>query len=138
MLPRMSDAPRPSVVRAVLIAAVISWLVTALRLLGEQQQWSQIFFRRELEGAPGTVGITWLVLVFGFWFGRLLAQNGQGPASARRVLVLHFVAIALVVGSFFAVKPIEDVHTRAYTQGALVVAIGLVGLVAWPRAWFAL
>lgn len=134
----MSDAPRPSVVRAVLIAVGISWLVTALRLYGEQHEWPPMFFSREPGGRFAVVGVTWLALVFGFWFGRRLAQNGHAPASARRVLVLHVVGIGLVFASFQVVKPIEDVHTRAYAQGALVVAIGLLGLVAWPRAWLAL
>jgi hypothetical protein len=130
----MSDAPRPSVVRAVLIAAVISWLVTALRLFGEHEKWSPVFFGGNLS----IVGITWLLFPFAFWFGRRLAQNGHAPASARRVVVLHLVAFALVAGSHFAVRGIEDVNTRVCAQGAAVAVIGLAGLVAWPRAWLAL
>ena len=63
--------------------AVITLAVTLLRLVGELQGWSPLLFNREAGGGGALVGISWLVPVFGAWFGWKLA----GPARARRASV---------------------------------------------------
>jgi hypothetical protein len=56
----------------------------AAELVGELQGWSPLLFSKEAGGSA--VGISWLVVFFGAWFGWKLARAGQDqgdrPASA--------------------------------------------------------
>jgi NO-binding membrane sensor protein with MHYT domain len=86
----------PSIRRLIVVPAVITLLVTLLRLVGELQHWSPIFFSREAGGAGAIVGIAWLVPIFGIYFAIRLSQAGHGPTSRGRAV--GFALAALVVG----------------------------------------
>lgn len=129
----------PSVRSAVLTAAAISCAITMLRFFGERQGWDPQYFSRQPGGGGALVGITWLVLPFGFWFGRRLAKSGQRPAATGRALLLHVVGIAIVAGAFVAsFKITDDWRFRGYFNNALAVAAGMLALLAWRSAWFTL
>jgi hypothetical protein len=117
----------------ILVPALITLAVTALRLVGELARWNPAFFSRQAGGAWSIVGIVWLVPVFGVYFARKLVGAGEGPAGAGRalgfgLLGLAFVPAAIFVGktlklSFMAVLPILAV---ASLLGAFVASRG------WP------
>jgi hypothetical protein len=136
----MPDSPsRPSIARAVLIAALLTLLVTALRLLGEQRGWSPTIWNREPGGGGSPLGISWLVLPFGFWFGRLLAKNGHRPAAPGKALLFPILAmVAVVVAVALIAKTGVDWTTRAYLVSAIGLAAGFSVFAAWRRAWFVL
>ena len=67
--------------KLILVPAVITLAVTLLRLVGELQGWSPALFSRAAGGGR-LVGISWLVPVFGAWFGWKLARAGSGPAAS--------------------------------------------------------
>ena len=80
---RAHPANEPSVASLIAIPALMSLAVTALRLAGELQHWSPRWFSSETGGvAPSgmswLIGITWLALPFGAYFGFRLAAAGQG------------------------------------------------------------
>jgi hypothetical protein len=135
----MPDAASPpSVTRAVLLAAIVSLLVTALRLYGEQQNWAPTVFAKE-PGGSSWFGITLLVLPFGFWFGRRLAHNGHRPASTGKALLLPVAGIAAIGGlGYLLMQTTESWTVRAYGFNTLAVLAGLATFVAWRRAWFVL
>lgn len=136
----MSDASSPpSVTKAVFLAALISLLVTALRLYGEQHDWAPTVFNKEPGGGGSWLGISWLVLPFGFWFGRRLAQNGNRPASPGKALLLPIAGIVAVGGlGYVMMQATESWTVRSYGFNALAVMAGLCTFVAWRRAWFVL
>ena len=129
----------PSVRKVVLAAAGISLAITLLRFFGEREAWNPQFFSRQPGGGGALLGITWLVLPFGFWFGRCLAKNGQRPSTTGKALLLHVIGIAIVAAVFFAsFKVTDDWRLRGYISNAGAVAAGLLALVAWRSAWFTL
>lgn len=129
----------PSVRKAVFTAAAVSLAITLLRFFGEREGWDPRFFSRQPGGGGALLGITWLVLPFGFWFGRRLAKNGKRPATTGKALLLHLIGIALVAGVFFVgFKVTDDWRVRGYINNAGAVAAGLLALVAWRSAWFTL
>ncbi len=85
----MSESKGPSVLQLVLLPAVITTLVSLARLYAE------------VEGNVATtsggggilLGITWLVPVFGAWFGLRLARGGSKPRL--RPAALWFAAALL-------------------------------------------
>jgi hypothetical protein len=87
------------------VPAVVTLGVTLLRLVGELQGWSPALFSREAGGGGALVGISWLVLVFGAWFGWKLARAGSGPASIGRALLVMLAAILGNWGTHYDVMP---------------------------------
>ncbi|GAB4136533.1 MAG: hypothetical protein Fur0037_01160 [Planctomycetota bacterium] len=133
----MSKPPRRSVIVPILIAGVLSLGVTLLRLYGELQQWDPRFFNREA-GGFGLVGISFLVPVFGFWFGRRLAAAGRRPRHAGKAALICIVGTVVLAGILALVeKYVTDDSARTLVFAGGSVLTGLAALVAWPSAWVA-
>ena len=85
----------------IMIPAVISLVVTIIRLAGEMQQWSTRLFNSAAGGPMALVGIVWLVPIFGIYFAVKLAHQEGGPESKGKALGLNIVGILLVACSGF-------------------------------------
>jgi len=133
----MSEERSASLGKVILVPAVITLAVTLLRLVGELQGWSPTFFSRAPGGGGSPVGISWLVPVFGAWFGWALARAGTAPASIGRALGLTVLAIAVVPAVGFAARAL-GLEERSLTTFGLYVAGSIAGLVVGLRAWPAL
>lgn len=136
--------PKSGLTAPLAIAAVLSLLVNGLRLYGELEQWDVPFlgknlFSTEAGGGGSMLGITWLVPVFGFWFGRRLARGGHGPTNPiGKTLLLHLLGAALtfgVMGLVLGAKLFEDWKVAGYVTFGCGVLFGLFALKAWPRAY---
>ncbi len=77
----MSQETSPG--KLILVPAVITLAITLLRLVGELQGWSPGLFSRAAGGGGALVGISWLVPIFGAWFGWKLAKAGGAPGQGR-------------------------------------------------------
>jgi hypothetical protein len=135
-MPRWSAA-----FRMALPPALIALAVTLLRLAGELGGWSEAWFSRATGGlvpvgAVGwLVGITWLALPFGAWFGWKLVRSGAGtPAAGRSVLVAALALVALYVGT--GLVPVPRLGFPAFLLVIWTVGV-LAAILAW-RAWPAL
>jgi hypothetical protein len=129
------ESVRPG--QLILAPAIITLAVTLLRLVGELQDWSPLLFSKAAGGGGALVGISWLVLVFGAWFGWKLAAAGEGPGPIGR-------ALGLAIGAF-ALLPVVGVATHSLGMGeqslgtfAVYVVASLVGLAVALQAWPAL
>ena len=127
------DAVRPS--RLILMPALITLAVTALRLVGELMRWNPTFFSREAGGAGAIVGIVWLVPVFGIYFARKLVAAGQGPARAGRALGLAFLGLALVPAGIFLAQPMKPPFLVVL---AILAVTSIAGAFVASRGWPAL
>jgi hypothetical protein len=119
----------------ILVPAIITLAVTLLRLVGELQGWSPRLFSKAAGGGGAIVGISWLVVIFGAWFGWKLAKAGQGPGAVGRAIGLAILAFAILPVLGFGASAVgmsqESLSTFAvYVVGAIVGL--LVGLRAWP------
>lgn len=133
----MSDAASVRTGRLILVPAVITLAVTLLRLLGELQGWSPRLFSREAGGGGALVGISWLVPVFGVWFGWKLARSGERPGSVGRALGLTILAFAVMPVSAVVLQRMGMAGVNLTTLGVYAV-VSLVGLVVALYAWPAL
>lgn len=114
--------------RLVLVPAVITLGVTALRLAGELQGWSPRLFGDET-GGGAVVGIVWLVPVFGIYFGLTLARGGAGPAHRVRALALAAAALLVLPLSLVAARMSGDVGVVGS-----ILALGIGSIAALPIA----
>lgn len=120
--------------RLIALPALLTLGVTLARLAGELAGGSALFFSREAGGAAALVGITWLVPLFGLWFGWRLSGGGQPAAHLGRAFlwplggVLVFVA---AMAGVFLLRP-EFVPQLAALCFFGLVAMGLAWR-GWPR-----
>jgi hypothetical protein len=131
----------------VLVPALVTLAVTVLRLVGELQGWNPTLFSNSAPGGPdqrlGIVGISWLIFVFGFWFGWKLRRGTGGPEHAGKSALWFALGAAILVGGFFGlvatgllVMPKADAPGEPSGLGyslALALAAALVMVWAWPR-----
>jgi hypothetical protein len=121
--------------KLILVPAVITLAVTLLRLVGELQGWSPLFFNRAAGGGGAIVGIAWLVPIFGAWFGWKLTRAGSGPGGMGRALGLALLALVLVPALGFVLEQAGVNQQNLTTLGVFVVAsiVALwIGFTAWP------
>jgi len=132
----MPDSSAPRVGGLLAVAAIVTTIVTVVRVVGEIQGWDPMWFSKEPGGGLAGVGITWLVPLFGFVFGRRLAQGGSRPPFVASFFVPLFgvaviVAAAILIGTQYRGEELRA-NLQYLVNGAPVVA--LLGLFAWPRA----
>lgn len=137
---------KPSKVRIwslVLVPALITLLVTGVRLFGELQGWNSQAFGRDA-GSPGSlVGIVWLVPIFGMWFGYKLRQDAPGVKPGRASVIYVVAAAAFALSLYLLIKvfglvefPSEEkpgpFRGLPYLFGGMAIG-SVIALVAWPR-----
>lgn len=127
--------------KLILVPAVITLAVTLLRLIGEFQQWSALFFSAAAGGGGALVGIVWLVPVFGIYFAMRLAKSGEGPEKVGRVILFPFLSILVLVAGFL----IGGMISGQPGQPGSVVAAGIASILAiavmsrpWPQLFHSL
>lgn len=88
----------PNIRNLILAPAIISFAITILRLVGELNQWSPLFFSREAGGGGALLGISWLVPVFGIYFAVKLVRDGYTPKSNIKVIVFAVLGAVVSMG----------------------------------------
>ncbi len=120
----------------ILVPAVITLAITLLRLFGELQNWSPRLFSRAAGGGMALVGISWLVPIFGIYFGIKLARAGVGPSRTLAGIGLIVLAIVLMPLSGFAARAagmdLQGRHVLLVFAVAALVGVVLAWL-AWPQ-----
>ncbi|MCC6782215.1 MAG: hypothetical protein IT457_05195 [Planctomycetes bacterium] len=140
----MSSRP-PSPLQLVLVPAVLTLLLTVVRLVGEINGWNPTLFGKpEAGGSQALLGISWLIVVFGLWFGIRLQRGGAGPKSKGRAVLLSLLAVGILAGGMFGLQALDlmwipdeehpgEVRGLMWMNGLLVVAV-LVAAIAFGRA----
>ncbi len=123
--------------KLIVVPAVITLVVTLLRLLGELMHWSTALFNPAPGGRGAIVGIAWLVPVFGVYFALKVAGAGERPASVGRAVGYSFLGFALLPGAGFAAAKLGTPPNSISLFAVFVVSSILGALVAF-RGWPAL
>ncbi len=117
----------------IVIPAVITLVVTLLRLFGELRHWSTALFNSEAGGGGALVGISWLIPVFGVYFAYRLQKRGEGPAKPWRALGLALLAFvfntAATVAGFLLKAPFVPLLAAWTVTSWIAIAIAFRG---WP------
>src|SRR5271157_4952201 len=99
----MADAKSVSIARLITIPALITLVVTIVRLVGELQHWGKPWVGNEAGGGLALIGISWLPILFGPYFAWKLAAGGDGPASKGKSIGFAFLGFAVLVLAGFAI-----------------------------------
>jgi hypothetical protein len=129
-----NSGSRVSITHLILVPSVITLAVTILRLVGELNNWSDLWFSRKAGGGLSPIGISWLVPIFGIYFAMKLAREGEGPSSVGRAVGFAFLGLA----AFVAIMALGFAVWKPGSPGLLAalivasVASILVQRNAWP------
>lgn len=124
---------RPSIMRLIAIPALITLGVTALRLVGEHQHWSKLFFNPSAGGGGAIVGISWLPFIFGPYFAIKLVGAGQGPKSTGKAIGFAVLGLAVMfLGGFVAFGPKLVFPGKVAVGYLIMAAAALLQLNPWP------
>ncbi len=132
---------------SVLVAGLVSLLVTIVRVTGERSGWSELWFSAAAPGDPdkpqGLLGIGLLIPIFGCWFGWQLRRSTGEPARLGRAALVYLLGAVVVVGGFYActrlgllvmpTKAAPGIPQGMPWAAGLVGAAVLVMFTAWPR-----
>src|SRR3954471_2083198 len=97
----MPDSARPTTRELVLVPAILTLAVTALRLIGELQGWNQRLFNRAGGGGGALIGISWLPLFFGVYCAWRLVRAGEGPSSNGKALGMAVLGLLIFPASMW-------------------------------------
>jgi len=122
--------------KLILVPAVITLVVTLLRLTGELLHWSKALFNPAPGGGGAIVGIAWLVPVFGIYFGWRLARAGLAGATGRAAGFALLGFLIMPAGGFTAVK--LGMSQQSLTLLGVFVVLSIVGAAIAYRGWPAL
>jgi hypothetical protein len=129
-----TSGSRPCIVHLILVPSLITLAATVLRLVGELEQWSPLFFSRAAGGGAAIVGISWLPFIFGPYFALKLSAAGDRPKATWKALVLILLGAALGVGGGMLAYAAPITVGKMFI-GHLLVVGGVV--LAFP-AWYTL
>lgn len=123
-----------STIRLIAIPAVITLAITVLRLMGEIQGWSRVWFNPDPGGGGAVIGIVWLVPIFGIYFAIKLSNAGQGPASPGRTALFALLGLLIVVVGFAIALTVSQpgLLGAQLAVGAAAVVAMLLQRRAWP------
>jgi len=123
---RFSENGAVSTTALITIPAVITLVITILRLVGELQHWPAPWFSAAAGGGGAVVGISWLPIIFGPYFAWKLAASGQGPTSAGKSIGAALGGLALIVlGGFIEFpKPGNPPSAVLFLVGSLIMLVG--------------
>ncbi len=108
----------------ILVPAILSLLVSLVRLTGELMQGSELFFNRAAGGPGALIGITWLVPIFGFYFGWSLVGRGFASVSPWRTVGVSLIGLVILVAIMGSVVTFSNRACRPHS-----------GSSTWPRFW---
>jgi hypothetical protein len=120
----MEESRSISVTNLITIPALITLVITVLRLVGEVENWPKPWFNAAAGGGFAIVGISWLPIIFGPYFALKLAGAGDGPSSIGKAI--GFALLGLVV---FVLGGVISQVTFAHHPFLTLVAL-LVMLIA--------
>lgn len=132
----MSTNTPISITKLILVPSIITLAITALRLIGELQNWNSTLFNPAAGGGGSPLGISWLPPILGIYFAYKLVHNSEAPeTSGGRVIlfaVLGFVLFVLAILAFG-----QDVANtpmwRRILGVLLIIAAGAVQFVPWRK-----
>lgn len=123
-----------SISRLILVPALITLAITALRLAGELLHWSNFLFNRDAGGGGAIIGITWLAPIFGIYFAMKLCDAGEGPASAGRAIGYSFLCLVLMfAGAIIAFGPGISFPGREIVGLALLILAVIIPFRVWSK-----
>ena len=145
--PATPSGELPSIGRRIAIPAVVTLVITLLRIAGELGGLPSFLAGRGAGGNGALLGISWLPPFLGWWFARGIAGRTPRPKRelAKTLIAYGFAARAPVVAlTWFALKRGWDTHLTKFgkdnemdpgTFAGRMAGAAFFQLVPWVFVW---
>ena len=128
----MADKKGVNIPRLVAIPAVITFVVTILRVYGELKHWPAPWFSTAAGGGGAVVGISWLPIIFGPYFALKLASKGEGPASSGKAIGFAFLGLVVfVLAAMLVTKSLGHPSPLVFVGFFLMLLAGFIPAFGW-------
>jgi hypothetical protein len=118
-----SSSTKSTITRLIMYPAIITLLITLLRLFGELLHGPAILFSRAEGGGGAIIGITWLPVIFGPYFAVKLFDKNLKPSSLGKTILFAIIGIVLLgFGGAMAFAP-NFTFTGHIVVGLLLMVI---------------
>jgi len=121
-----------SIGRLILVPALITLAVTILRVVGELEHWTKLFFNPSAGGGGALIGIAWLPFIFGPYFAVKLVGAGQAPASKGKAIGWAVGALVVTVGGAFVGFSPPESTTKMFIGYLIIAVAGALEFPGWP------
>jgi hypothetical protein len=113
--------------------AIITLVITILRLVGELQHWPAPWVSPAAGGGGAIIGISWLPVLFGPYFAWKLAAAGDGPASVGKAIGMSALGVLVLVlgGIGFGVGLTKHMVPLVLVGFVLALASAFVPRLGW-------
>ena len=128
-----SSGPSVSIGRLIAVPAIITLVITILRLVGELQHWPAPWVSAAAGGGGAIIGISWLPILFGPYFAWKLASAGDGPSSSGKAIGMSCAGLLVyVLGAVVFVFGLSKHMTALVLLGfAIDLASAFVPRIGW-------
>jgi len=117
----------------ILVPSVITLGITLLRLVGELEHWSPLFFSTAAGGGMAVVGISWLPIIFGPYFAVKLTRSGHGASSVWKTFGLSLLGMVIMVAGMIVGFAPQLKFPGKEILGIVLVALGpTMVTLGWP------
>lgn len=86
-----------SIGKLIAVPAIITLIITILRLVGELQHWPAPWVSQAAGGGFAIIGISWLPIIFGPYFAWKLAIADDGPSSTGKAIGMSALGLLVLV-----------------------------------------
>lgn len=124
---KTNSSTKSTINRLVMYPAIITLLITLLRLIGELLHGPAILFSRAEGGGGAIIGITWLPIIFGPYFAVKLIDRNLRPSGFAKTILLALAGFAaLACGGAVAFS--TTVHFTGRIIVGLLLMVGAAAL----------
>ncbi len=128
---KTTSPTKATIPRLIMYPAIITLLITLLRLFGELLHGPGILFSRAEGGGAAIIGITWLPFIFGPYFAVKLFDRNMKPSSFSKTIIFAIVGfVVLACGAMVAFTP--AVHFTGHVAVGLALIVGAAALQYFP------
>ena len=121
-----------SVTRLILVPALITLVITLLRLTGELLHWPAPLFSSAEGGGAAIIGITWLPFIFGPYFAARLLKRDERPTSF--VTTIFFAVLGILIlgcGGLMVFTPMGSFTGHVALGMLLMVLAATLQFIPW-------
>lgn len=127
-----NSATKSTINRLIMYPAIITLLITLLRLVGELLHGPAILFGRAEGGGAAIIGISWLPFIFGPYFAVKLFDRNLKPSSLRKTILFAFAGIVVVAcGAIVAFSPMVHFTGRIIVGLLMMVGAAALQYIPW-------
>jgi hypothetical protein len=120
-----------SIIQLILGPALLTLVITVLRLEGELHHWGSPWFNASAGGGGAIVGISWLPIIFGPYFALKLVGSGEGTSSYVKAFGMTMAGLVVMVLGGVVLFKSGNSAVLAVIGFTLTLVAALVARVGW-------